>query len=255
MLPVINLKRKFRYTVHHTGETIVASSYDSGQQSVLQEAFEFNTLSDSSKHSAWDKIQFAIRTLCNECILSENVDVTNWPDYEIEYFMIQLRIHSTGDITNRLFTCNNIIHSDGISKECGTSITLPIDFKDFKIIESDAKVQTEFEITPEYTLHLSYIETLNISKDRLNSSPLELALYKLVYKDIELGKVTEYYFKDESEDSIKSFVSSLSPSIVTEILEKFFNRMPKVEQNTSIICPSCGHIHSFKSVTLRQAFI
>jgi hypothetical protein len=82
-----------------------------------------------------------------------------------------------------------------------------------------------------------------------------LALFKLIHKDVNLGKETEYYFKDETAEDIKSFVAALSPIVITNILEQFFNRMPKVEQHSSAVCPSCGHTHAFKSITLRQAFI
>lgn len=247
MLPVINVNTKFEYTIHHTNQVIMAQGYTVGQESALLASME---LSDLTTEKGIQKVQTSIAQLCQECILSKDINVRSWPNYEIEFFLLQLRIHSTGDVIDSKFICDNEIESTG--KECNNTIELKLDLNQFYIKEYK-KFSTVFKLNEEYTLHLKQILPLSLKYSDGDTAVIKSCLDYLVYEKGEESIV--YYFKDVDEEGIDKFVKeSISPRVMNNILKEFFNSSPTIYHVIDIPCSACGKVHTIESKSATSLF-
>jgi hypothetical protein len=207
--------------------------------------------SDSSDKNSESlgRLQYAIKTLCQECILTPNVYVDNWADYELEMFFIKLRIFSLGEDINRIHYCE---HIDNENQMCGTEMNIHINLHDVSI-HSDDTCQSEFKLNDQYTLRVKSPSLFSISKTDMNMDLITLALDTLIYSD---GETTiEYPFADQTKEDIEAFLrSSITPKIKHQINLLFFNKLPHLHHQTIVTCPVCGNKTRFTSNKLMDFF-
>src|SRR4051812_42181551 len=79
------------------------------EEKLLLMALEANNEDDTRK---------AIRQIINNCVIDE-VDVDELPLFDIEYFFLQLRARSKGEVIAPKYKCRNPLTVEGETKECG----------------------------------------------------------------------------------------------------------------------------------------
>ena len=74
-------------------------------------------------------IQTSIKDILINCTLTENVDVDKLPIVDIEYYFINLRAKSVGEIVESKYRCNNVVEG----KECGNIMEKNIDLTKIQV--------------------------------------------------------------------------------------------------------------------------
>jgi hypothetical protein len=250
MLPKININNKFEYIINHTGEKIVAQGYTVGQESTLLSAIQ---MADLDTLEGIKKVQVAIIQLCQECILSKNVNVRKWPNYELEFFLIQLRINSTGDKIESQFECDGIILDDKNEEhKCKETVKLEIDLNEFYIKEYKDFTNV-FTLADGYSLHLKPILPLSINPKNGDDAIIKSCLDKLIVTTDE--ETIEYDFNDVEDSEINDFINnSISPKVMNNILKFFFNLSPSIFHSLSQTCEKCGKEHYIESTSVASLF-
>ena len=59
--------------------------------------------------------QNAIRDILNNCTITEDIDIDKLPIVDIEYYFLNLRAKSIGEIVESRYRCNNVVEGN----ECG----------------------------------------------------------------------------------------------------------------------------------------
>lgn len=181
-----------------------------------------------------------IGKVANSCILN-GIDITKESIVDFEYYIINLRIHSVGDMAENRYKCNNTI--DG--KTCNHVIDVKIDLKDIKI--DDGSVPDNMvKIDDNIVLEMKYPDYGTISvltTPNLKDSVLFAAIASCI-KTIWAGD-DEYKTSDFSQEEVIEFVENLSIKQEDKIAD-FFNKIPKLNKKISFKCDKCGQEYNFE---------
>ena len=55
-------------------------------------------------------VQQSVRDILNNCTVTEGIDIDKLPIIDIEYYFINLRAKSVGEVVESKYRCNNILH-------------------------------------------------------------------------------------------------------------------------------------------------
>ena len=100
--------------------------------------------SDDSK-----TVHQCIFDILNNCTITQDIDVYKLPVTDIEYYFLQLRAKSVGEIVESRYRCNNIVED----KECGNIMENNIDLTEIKVdIPEDAS--PEIKLTDNIVIKL-----------------------------------------------------------------------------------------------------
>ena len=84
--------------------------------------------------------QQAIRDILVNCTITEGLDIDKLPIIDIEYYFINLRAKSVGEIVESRYRCNNIVED----KECGNIMEKNIDLTQIKVqVPEDVKPEIQ----------------------------------------------------------------------------------------------------------------
>ena len=98
-----------------------------------------------------ETIQYNVREILNVCTLTKNIDIDDLPILDIEYYFINLRAKSVGEIVESKYRCNN----DVSGQECGNIMETKIDLTDIKP-EWEEKIDPEIQLTDKIVVKLRY---------------------------------------------------------------------------------------------------
>jgi hypothetical protein len=106
-------------------------------------------------------IQQNIRDILNNCTITEGIDIDSLPIIDIEYYFLNLRARSVGEVVNLKYTCNNeVTGEDGEKKKCGGTVKFDLNLLEVKptVDEGhDKKIQL-IEILKNYPTSEVYVE-------------------------------------------------------------------------------------------------
>ena len=252
----IDLRERFKYTVHHTGKTIECVSFTNGQQSVILTAFENAERNDANAFTPQSAmaIRDAFVNLCNQCILTPEVDVSTWPDYEIDALFIKLRIKSLDSKSDRILICKK--YHESTESYCDTRIKVTFDLEKVTI-ESDDTINPLVDLGGGYTLHLKQPAMYSVTIDQLDEELDNISLFldKLVYEDKENESTIEYDFLTQSKEDIQLFIEhAIVPKIKVHIINQFLSKLPHIHLETNVTCPECGQHHKLIANSLKDVF-
>jgi hypothetical protein len=250
----LDLRERFKYKLHHINKTIDCVSFTNGQQSVLLTAFETATKNDH--HELTPESAIAIRdafvNLCNTCITTPNVDVSTWPDYEIDALFLKLRVKSLDSKADRILVCKNIVNDE----YCNTRIKISFELDKVTIINDD-RINPKIDLGSGYTLLLREpkIYTVNINQLDDNTDSMALLLDKLIYMDKDSDVEMVYSFDEQTADDIEQFIEhTITPRIKMQIINQFLSKLPHIHLETTAICPTCSHQHVLTANSLKDVF-
>jgi hypothetical protein len=194
-------------------------------------------------------VQQNIRDILNNCTLTENVDIDKLPIIDIEYYFINLRAKSVGEVVESRYRCNNIVGD----KECGNIMEKNINLQDIKVTQ-DKPANPEVQITPKLTVKLKYPE-FGMVKDSLQYEDINQITFSMIANSIEYIYDGEqfYYGYETSPQEMLEFVESLNAEQFKKI-EEFFENLPKLKENVNITCSKCGYNHTIEVEGLENFF-
>lgn len=197
-----------------------------------------------------EAIQENIKQVLRNCTLTDGVDIDDLPVVDIEYYFINLRAKSVGEIVENKYRCENIVEE----KKCNNIMDISLNLTDIKV-EGVVKGNDVIQLTDKISIKLKYPKFSILKSIRNMDKMTEIAM-RMVAESIEYIYDGEqfYYANEVSVEELIEFVESLNQKQFQQI-EKFFQEMPKLEKKIKMTCRKCGFKHSLDIEGLENFFV
>jgi hypothetical protein len=196
-----------------------------------------------------ETIERNIKQILHNCTLTENIDIDKFPVVDVEYYFINLRAKSVGEIVENTYVCNNEVEGS----VCGNKMKVEIDLNDIKVDNYNPD-DSIIAVTEKISMKLKYPEFSIVEKVSESQNSIETA-FRIIVDSIEyIFDGDQYYYAEEtSEKELMEFVESLNQEQFSK-LEKFFDNIPKIKKHVEIKCSKCGFDHSITVEGLENFF-
>ena len=193
-------------------------------------------------------IQHNVREILNVCTLSE-IDVDELPIIDIEYYFINLRAKSVGEVIESKYRCNNEV--DG--KECGNIMEKDVDLSKITV-DIDETNNPEIQITDKIVIKMKYPE-FGIVRSSLQYNDITDLTFNMIAQCVEYIYDGDqfYYAKETTPEEIMEFIESMNQEQFAK-LEAFFDKLPKLQEVIEMDCKKCGFHHKIKVEGLESFF-
>ena len=197
-----------------------------------------------------ESIQENIKQVLRNCTLTDGVDIDDLPVVDIEYYFINLRAKSVGEIVENKYRCENVVEE----KKCNNIMDISLNLTDIKV-EGVVKGNDVIQLTDKISIKLKYPKFSILKSIRNMDKMTEIAM-RMVAESIEYIYDGEqfYYANEVSVEELIEFVESLNQKQFQQI-EKFFQEMPKLEKKIKMTCRKCGFKHSLDIEGLENFFV
>jgi hypothetical protein len=194
-------------------------------------------------------IQHNVREILDVCTLTKDVDVDELPIIDIEYYFIQLRAKSVGEISESKYRCNNEVED----KVCGNIMEAKIDLTEVKPVQEEY-VDPEIQLTDKIVVKMKY-PPFKLIKDSIEMEDITEVTFNMLAQSIEYVYDGEqfHYAKESSVEELIEFIEQLNQEQF-EKLEKFFNSIPKLSKKIDMTCSKCGFEHHLDVEGLESFF-
>jgi hypothetical protein len=191
----------------------------------------------------------AISDILNNCTLTENVDIGKLPIVDIEYYFINLRAKSVGEVVESKYRCNNEVNG----KDCGNMMESELNLTDIKV-EMNENISPDIQLTDKLSIRMKYPE-FNIVKDSINIQDETEITFNMLARSIEyIYDGEQFYYAHETPiEEMVEFVENLNQHQFEKI-ETFFNNLPKLKEKIEMTCTKCGFHHVINVEGLESFF-
>ena len=190
----------------------------------------------------------AIRDVLINCTLSE-INVDDLPVIDIEYYFINLRAKSVGEVVESKYRCNNEVEG----KECGNLMDSKVNLLDMQV-DMRENIDPEINLTDTITMKMKYPQ-FSMVRDSLNYEDASELTFNMVTQSIDhIYDGEQYYYGHEvSLEEKVDFIESLNQEQFSK-LELFFNNLPRLRETVDITCSKCGFHHKIDVEGLESFF-
>jgi hypothetical protein len=195
-------------------------------------------------------IQQAVKDILYNCTLTEGIDIDKLPIIDVEFYFINLRAKSVGEVVESKYKCNNEV--DG--KVCGNIMEKDINLMNVKVTQ-DKEVSDEIQLDAKITIKLKYPE-FSIVENSLQYDDINEVTFNMVSQSIEYIYDGEqfYYAAEAQPGEMLSFVEGMNQEQFAKI-EEFFNNLPKLKETLEMDCSKCGFHHKIDVEGLESFFV
>ena len=193
--------------------------------------------------------QQAVRDILINCTISEGVDIDKLPIIDIEYYFINLRAKSVGEIVESRYRCNNIVDN----KECGNIMEKDIDLTQIKV-QVPEDIKPEIQLSSQISIKMKYPE-FGVVKDSLKFEDITEVTFNMIAESIEyIYDGEQFYYGHEAQPGeMLEFVEGMNQEQFSKV-EKFFDNLPKLKEEVKITCGKCGFNHTIEVEGLESFF-
>ena len=195
-------------------------------------------------------IQQSVKDILHNCTLTEGIDIEKLPIIDVEYYFINLRAKSVGEIVESRYKCNNEVND----VECGNIMESEINLLDIKVQTND-EISPEIKLDSKLTVKLKYPE-FSIVEDSLKYDSINEVTFNMIAQSIEYIYDGEqfYYAKESTPKELLEFVEGMNQDQFAKV-EEFFNNLPKLKETLDITCKKCGFEHHIDVEGLESFFV
>ena len=195
-----------------------------------------------------ESIHNAIKDVLENCTITENVNIDELPIIDIEYYFINLRAKSVGEIVELKYRCNNTV--DG--KNCNNLMDVSFNLQDVKVTNNE--INPEVQITDNITIKLKYPE-FGAVKDSLDPNSVADTTFSMIANSIEYIYDGQqfYYAKEVQKKELIEFIESMNQTQFSK-MEQFFNNLPELKETIHLKCKKCGFEHHIEVEGLENFF-
>ena len=196
-----------------------------------------------------DSVHSAIRDILHNCTLNDDVDVEKLPIVDVEYYFLNLRAKSVGEVIDSKYRCNNIVEG----KDCGNIMEKPINLLSVNVDSTD-QVSPEIQLTDKLSVKMKYPE-FSIIKDSIHLDNDTEITFHLLAQCIEyIYDGEQFYYGIETPlQEMVEFVENMNQENF-EKLENYFNHLPKLKETIEMTCGKCGFHHKIDVEGLESFF-
>jgi hypothetical protein len=196
-----------------------------------------------------NSIQSAVKDILYNCTITENIDIEKLPIIDVEFYFVNLRAKSVGEIVESKYRCNNVVNDN----ECGNIMEHSLDLQKIKVQMND-EISSEIQITPKIVVKLKYPE-FGIVKNSMEFTDINDITFNMIARSIEyIYDGEQFYYASETQpQELVEFVESMNQEQFAKI-ENFFNNLPKLKETVDITCSKCGFHHKIDVEGLENFF-
>jgi hypothetical protein len=196
-----------------------------------------------------ETIERNIKQVLNNCTLTEGIDIDSLPVIDVEYYFINLRARSVGEVVENKYVCTNEV--DG--QPCDNKMAASFNLLDVGV-DIDPNNKDVIQITDIISIKMKYPAFSLVEKLAKKQSAVDIA-FEVVVDSIEyIFDGEQYYRADETPRSeLFEFIESLNQEQFGK-LEDFFNHLPKMNKKVDMKCSKCGFDHTFSMEGLESFF-
>lgn len=199
-----------------------------------------------------ETIEKNIRQVLHNCTLTENIDVEELPIIDVEFFFINLRARSVGEVVQNKYRCENVVED----KTCGNLMEVDINLLDIKI-DKDESIKDEIKITDQLTIKLRYPQFSVLERSSKFDNTADM-VFDMIVDSIEYiydsSEERFYYAREAEPGEMVDFIDSLNQEQFKKI-EEFFENLPKLNKKIEIKCKKCGFDHTITAEGLESFFV
>jgi hypothetical protein len=190
-----------------------------------------------------------VKDILYNCTLTEDVDIDKLPIIDVEYYFINLRAKSVGEVIESKYKCNNEV--DG--KVCNHLMEKEINLLDLQV-EKNENISDEIKLTDTITIKLKYPE-FNIVQDSLQYENITETTFNMIASSIEyIYDGEQFYYATEAQPGeMLQFVEGMNQVQFSKV-EEFFNNLPKLKETIEMDCAKCGFHHKIEVEGLESFF-
>ena len=194
-------------------------------------------------------IQQNVRDILNNCTLTEGINIDKLPIIDVEYYFINLRSKSVGEIVETRYRCNNEVEE----KVCGNIMEASVNLQNIQPYREE-EVSPEIQLTDKVMIKMKYPE-FGIIKDSINMEDITEVTFNLISESIEhIFDGDQFYYAHEAEPGeMLEFVEGLNQAQFEKV-EHFFNNLPKLKETVEMTCSKCGFHHTIDVEGLENFF-
>jgi len=194
-------------------------------------------------------IQQNVKDILYNCTLTEGIDIEKLPIIDVEFYFINLRAKSVGEIVESKYKCNNMVGD----KECGNVMETEVDLQNI-VVQTNESVSPEIQLTSQITIKLKYPE-FGIVQDSLKYDSIAETTFNMIAESIEyIYDGEQFYYGTEAEPGeMLEFVEGMNQEQFSKV-ENFFNNLPKLKKEIEIDCSKCGYHHKIEVEGLESFF-
>tara|TARA_Y100000593_G_scaffold93520_1_gene188646 strand:- start:4511 stop:5227 length:717 start_codon:yes stop_codon:yes gene_type:complete len=221
-LPKIEVP-EYNLTLHSTGETIVYRPFLVKEEKILLMALEGEDP---------EQILNAIQQIIENCILTDNVNVSQLPLFDLENIFLNIRSKSIGETSTISIPC--------ISESCEAYTPHEINLEEIEL-KINENHQSKIQITDTIGVNMRYPSVGLIGRiEQLSEDDIEqsLEILTICIESIYDNK-EEYDFNDYTSTEKTEFMEQLTQQQLLSVQE-FFTTMPVLEYNLGFECGECG---------------
>jgi hypothetical protein len=187
----------------------------------------------------------AIRDILYNCTLTEGVDIEKLPIVDVEFYFINLRAKSVGEVIDSKYRCNNVVDE----KECNNLMESNLNLLDVKV-----EISPEIQLTNKLMIKMKYPE-FGIVKDSINMESDTDITFNMLAQSIEyIYDGEQFYYGHETPIAeMVQFVEGMNQEQFMKI-EEFFNNLPKLKEKVEMTCTKCGFHHVINVEGLESFF-
>ena len=192
-------------------------------------------------------IEKNVRQVLHNCTLTEGIEIDDLPILDVEYYFLQLRARSVGEVVENKYKCENLVDE----KLCGNLMESNLNLLDIKVNMPENQSDV-IQLNNKLSIKLKYPEFSILSADI--SSATDLA-FSMIVNSIEyiFDGQQYYYAKESSPEELTEFVESLNQQQFSKI-EDFFSNLPTLNKNIQMDCNKCGFHHTIEVEGLESFF-
>ena len=194
-------------------------------------------------------IEQNVKQVLNNCTVTEGVDIEKLPVLDVEFYFLNLRARSVGEVVENKYRCDNKVDD----KVCGNIMETSLNLLDIKV-ENYVEGKDVIQLTEEVSIKLKYPEFSILSKLSKLESVSDVA-FKMIAESVEYIYDGEqfYYAKETTTEELIEFIENLNQAQFSKI-EDFFANLPKIEKKIEMKCSRCGFEHRLDVEGLESFF-
>jgi len=197
-----------------------------------------------------ETIERNIRQVLHNCTLTEGLDIDKLPIIDVEFYFINLRARSVGEVVENKYRCENEVEE----KRCGNLMDVNFNLLEIQI-DSDPTMSDVIQINNQISVKLKYPEFSIVQRASKFENTTDMA-FDMIVESIEyIFDGEQYYYAEESDPAeLIEFVESLNQAQFEKI-EEFFNKLPKLNKKIEVDCKKCGFHHTINVEGLDSFFV
>ena len=164
-----------------------------------------------------ETIEKNIRQVLHNCTLTEGIDIDSLPILDVEYYFIQLRARSVGEVVENKYRCENKVDD----KECGNLMESRLNLLDIKVNISD-NIKDVVQLDDKLSIKLNYPQFSVLTDMNKSTTATDMA-FDMIINSIEyiFDGQQYYYAKESTKEELTEFIESLNQQQFSK-LEYFF---------------------------------